>query len=66
MKIKFKNRTVVTKCNIELELENEREMLAMKNICAFAEKECYKKIYGPDQFDEELNIIKQILNAINE
>lgn len=65
MELKAENRKVVTKCDIKVELENDREILAMKNICSIAEQECFRMIRNPKDCKKELEIIKQIRSAIN-
>ena len=65
MKINFNSKKVVTKCDIKIELENDREILAMKNICQAVENNCHSPILDPRQCKEELEIIKYIRKAIN-
>jgi len=65
MKTKFRNKKVVTKCDITLELENDNEILAMKNICSFAESECFRLVLNPEKCKDELKIIKQLRSALD-
>lgn len=66
MKSKIENVKVLYKCNITLNLENEREIRALRNICNLAKMECYKYINNSNNYDEEFNIIKILQDAIEE
>ena len=65
MKSKVENVKVVSKCDITINLENDREILALKNICSMAENKCFEHMRDPDNCKEELQIIKILRDATN-
>ena len=65
MKSKVENVKVVSKCDITINLENDREILALKNICSMAEHKCFEYIRDTDNCKEELQIIKILRDATN-
>jgi hypothetical protein len=64
MKCKAENVIVVTKCDITINLENEKEILALKNICSMAEDYIFTYKRG-QRYEEELQIIKILRDAVN-
>lgn len=65
MKCKAENVIVITKCDITINLENEKEILALKKICSMAEDYIFTYKRGQQQYEEELQIIKILRDAVN-
>ena len=65
MKSKVENVEIVSKCDITINLENDREILALKNICSMAEDKCFEYIRDPINCKEELQIIKILRDAVD-
>lgn len=64
MNVEFKNKKLVTKCNINMELVNDREVHAFENICRFAEDGCLRDATYRGTLKTELDIINQLLKGI--
>lgn len=64
MKLEVINKQVVEKCNITLNLENAREILALKNILDFSERSCLNHFRHPDDFKEEFQLINNLRKFI--
>ena len=64
MKVESSTKTVVTKCDIIINLNGEREIRALENICQWAENKCYEAFMGKGQLQEELSLIKALFDAI--
>ena len=64
MKVESKNKTVVTKCEISLELESAEEILAIKNICSMAENNVFDLKMTNREFVKELELINKIREAL--
>ena len=60
MKVESSTKTVVTKCDITINLNGEREIQALRNICDWARHESF----GMIALQEEETLAKILLDAI--